>query len=462
MRLPRIFRTTPFRLALLYAGLLAVTSAVLFGFIYVAITDFAEEQLKAGISSEVSVLVDEAQSDGLEMLAKTIAIQLERFDPHHSSYLLKDSQGRRLAGNLANELPAQGWANVELPVNAVRKLPATDQTRERGKGIAFIQPLAGGGTLVVAHSTEELDELNELVISAFAAAGLVSTAMALLTGYLLSSGLLKRIETFNDTASRIIGGNLNDRVPVRGTDDEFDRLATSINRMLDRLQELMVGLKSVSTDIAHDLRTPLSRLRQRLENAQAKATSPEEYAQAVDVALADTDGLLSIFNALLRIAQIESGSRKAAFSTVDLSNILERMRDAYVDVAEDAGRRLVCRIEPNVSCRGDQDLLVQMFANLVENAILHTPAGSNIELVLTLTGGRPVAQVAYNGPGIPAESRDKVFRRFFRLDQSRSTPGNGLGLSLVAAVADLHDIELQLADNQPGLRAVLKFPAVKT
>jgi signal transduction histidine kinase len=228
--------------------------------------------------------------------------------------------------------------------------------------------------------------------------------------------------------------------------------------MLDRIQMLMDGLRQVSNDIAHDLRTPLTRLRQRLELARAKATTVADYQAAVDQALAETDEILDTFGALLRIAQIEAGTRRSAFTEVDLSGVLQTIVETYAAVAEDHQHGLASRIAEGVTVQGDRQLLTQMIANLVENALRHTPTGTRIEIELAEPSSAPVCVIRDNGPGIPEPERQKVFRRFYRLDSSRATPGSGLGLSLVAAVAELHRIAIEVGDNRPGLQVTLRFP----
>jgi signal transduction histidine kinase len=253
-------------------------------------------------------------------------------------------------------------------------------------------------------------------------------------------------------------GRLKERIPIKGTSDEMDRLSANLNKLFDSNQKLLESLKHVTTNIAHDLRSPLSRLRQGLESVRLSGGSKKTYEAAVDAGIEEADKLLATFSGLLRIAQIESGSRKAAFRSLDLSDVVERVAGAYRAVAEDQCKRLQAAIEPAVHITGDRDLLVQMFANLVENAIRHTPPRTDIVLKLISDGTGITSEVADSGPGIPIAERDKVFERLYRLDASRSTPGSGLGLSLVAAVGVLHDIEITLADNDPGLRVILRFP----
>jgi signal transduction histidine kinase len=270
--------------------------------------------------------------------------------------------------------------------------------------------------------------------------------------------VLRKVEAVARTSREIVGGDLKRRIPTSGTDDEFDRLATSLNTMLERIQDLMEDIRQVSSDIAHDLRTPITRLRQRLELALRSAETVESLRQAMEETLGDVDGILETFGALLRIAQIESGSRKSAFAEVDLGLVLQRIAEAYEPVAAERSQTLVASVAPGLWVRGDRELLTQLFANLVENAIQHSPSGAAIAVV-----GRGEAEavdvtIADNGPGVPAGLRQKVFQRFFRMEESRTTQGNGLGLSLVAAIAALHDVAVELGDRAPGLEVRIVFP----
>jgi signal transduction histidine kinase len=268
---------------------------------------------------------------------------------------------------------------------------------------------------------------------------------------------LRRVDAIRRTTEAIMAGNLGRRIPTRGTQDEFDRLAGQVNLMLDRIQSLMSGLQQVSNDIAHDLKTPLSRMRQHLEMARYRATTIPDYQTAVDQAIGQCDRALQTFDALLRIAQIEAGTRRAGFRPFDLSTVAETMVDLYQPLAEESEHRLTAEIAAGVPLLGDQELVGQMIANLMENAFKHTPSGTPVHLSLAVIGGHPVLRVEDGGPGIPVAERDKVLQRFYRLDASRSVGGNGLGLSLVAAVAQLHDARLTLSDNAPGLCVEVAF-----
>jgi signal transduction histidine kinase len=268
-------------------------------------------------------------------------------------------------------------------------------------------------------------------------------------------GLLRKIETVSQTSRDIVAGDLQQRVPVRDRGDEFDHLAVSLNAMLDRIQTLMEGLRQVTTDIAHDLRTPLTRLRQRLELAQRPGVDSETLRAVLDASRHDIDGILEIFSALLRIAQIESGARKAGFTEVNVSELLRTVIEVYRPALEEKGQQLQEAIDSDLAVRGDRELLMQLFANLLENAIRHSPAGAHVALMARNSSDMVEVSVADDGPGVPEALRPKVLQRFFRLESSRTTPGSGLGLSLAAAVATLHDAKLQLSDNGPGLRVTV-------
>jgi signal transduction histidine kinase len=283
--------------------------------------------------------------------------------------------------------------------------------------------------------------------------------MAVAGGLLLSSRFLKRIETINRTAEAIIEGDINRRIPRRGAPDDLDRLAATLNRMLDRTTSLMESLRHVSNDVAHDLRTPLGRLRNFLDDAKRTASSPEEYRTTIDHAVSEVDGILDTFGAILRIAQIESGSRRSGFQRLLLSDLVADVCDTCAPSMEDAGKPLRTDIQPNLWLQGDRELLVQSLVNLLENAIAYTPAGVIVTVSLRQGPHGIELDVADNGAGVPEAERKRIFERFYRVEQSRTPAGSGLGLSIVAAVAELHAAEVSASDNKPGLKIGLIFPA---
>ena len=451
MRPGRLLRTASFRLAAFYALLFGASAIALFLVIYFIAAKAMQRQVTTAIEGEISFLSEEHRLGGQGQVSDRIARRLSSGRHRALFYLLQDASGRVLAGNLPAMPAREGW--LEIPIR-----PGEEEHDEGERRLlALGRRLPDGSYLVVGEDAHGIDEVEETIVRAFAW-GLAGTlVLAVAGGALVSAGFLRRIDAINRTTNAIVEGNLSNRVPARGTGDELDRLATNLNQMLDRIQSLMANVRQVSSDIAHDLRTPLTRLRQRLETARIESTSPDEYASVVDRALEDVDELLGIFTALLRIAQIEAGAHRAMSERVDLSDVFRTIADTYAPVADDQGQRLVAEIAGGVSVRGDRQLLVQMLANLVENALRHTPRGSTITLSLADTADGPRGMVADTGPGIPEDARAKVFQPFYRLEASRSTPGSGLGLAMVAAIANMHGIAIELAGNDPGLRVTLEF-----
>jgi signal transduction histidine kinase len=319
--------------------------------------------------------------------------------------------------------------------------------------------LADGDYLFVALNVYELHEMQEVIERGFFWGGAATLLMAMAGGGAVSVRVLGRVEALSRASREIVAGNLQRRLPLTGSADEFDHLATSLNTMLDRIQALMDGMRQVSTDIAHDLRTPLSRLRHRIELALRKAADPDSLRAALESTIVDVDAVLDTFSALLRIAQIETHARQAGFSRIDLTDILATVVEVYLPFAEERSQHLTAAIAPGMSIEGDRELLLQLFANLMENAIRHAPQGAHIGLVASPQGESVEVSITDDGPGIPAEMRERVFQRFVRLEASRTTPGNGLGLSLAAAVAALHGAKITLGDNAPGLAATVCLKA---
>lgn len=448
MRRIRLLRTSSFRLTLLYAGLTGASFLLLFGVVFWSTANFMDQQIDATVASELSEIQADAQGGDVEHLRDIVQGMVGRAPGYY--YLLQDARGVVLAGNLPAVDPLPGVREWPGPAKH-RKHPLSGI---RGYGVA----LADGTYLLVGLSTYQLHEMKEMVEGSFLWGMGLAMLLALAGGAVMSLGVLRKIEAVSQTSRDIVGGDLQRRIPVRGSGDEFDHLAASLNAMLDRIQTLMEGLRQVSTDIAHDLRTPLTRLRQRLELAQRRGGDEQTYQRVMEATLKDIDTILDTFSALLRIAQIEGGARRAGFAEVDLGELLRTVIEVYQPALEEKGQTLSERIDAGLHVRGDRELLTQMFANLLENAMRHSPHGAHVEVAARLRSGLVEASIADNGPGIPEAMRAKVLQRFFRLEESRTTPGNGLGLSLAAAVAGLHGTGLELADNAPGLRVNLFLP----
>ncbi len=450
----RPLRTTSFRLTALYVAVFAVSALVLGAAVFLAARSALEQQMAARIETEATFLRDEFRTGGLDHLLSVV--RLRGRGASALDYLVQDREGIHLAGEMPVATTLQpGWATVEVP-------EASEDSGRPERVRALVSDLGGGLLLAVGDDLGRIAEVEEAVATAFLWTIGLAALLGIGGGVLLSRAFLARVDAIARTAEAIIGGDLARRVPVRGTNDDLDRLAGTLNRMLDRIGALMASLRQFSSDVAHDLRTPLSRLYQRLEDAQTHARSVAEYEAAVEGAVREAEGLLETFSALLRIAQVEGASPRAGFRDVDLSAIAEAVSDAYRPDAEDAGHRLVTEVAPGIVVYGDQELLTQAVANLVENALRHTPEGTHIGVHLFRDYGAGVClTVKDDGPGVAAADLPRLADRFFRGERSRTTSGNGLGLSLIAAVAELHGAALELSDAGPGLRARLLFSNVR-
>ena len=447
MRLTRLFRTSSFRLTLLYVGLFTVSALILFGITYWFATDYAAQDEINEIGVEFAAIQDEAGLAGNERLPIIIENHLRQRRDVRAVYLLQDTQGRKIAGNIDAMAPKLGPTMLALALDG--------QVREVR---AYGYRLSTGEYLLVGQDTAVLREMKAVIARAYGVGLLITLALAVAGGAIISTTVLKRVEAVSRTARAIVAGDLSQRVPVRGTEDEFDDLAASVNAMLDRIEDLMRSMRQVSNDIAHDLRTPLTRLRQRLEHARRRAHSVEELHEALGLSIAQVDSILETFGALLRIAQIEAGGRATPKDNIDVSKLLAGIVEDFAPAAEDHGQSLVAEIDPGLSVSGDRELLTQMVVNLLDNAIRHSPTGARICVQAKATGGNLELAVADTGPGIPPQERENVLRPFYRLEASRTTEGSGLGLSLVAAIAKRHHATLSLSDNEPGLRVALLFP----
>jgi signal transduction histidine kinase len=453
-----LLRSASFRLVAWYAVVFGVSVAVLLLIVYWTALAAIDQQIDESVRRESELLEDIYRSRGVESAVRAIQRRIGELAPPRRYYLLQDAGGARIAGNLPAMAPVEGRMLMKVPATDAERRAGADEVPDSYPMAALGRRLGDGDFLLVGESRYRVAKAEEAVVRSLGLGIALTALLALGGGMLLAVGFLRRIEEINRTSRSIMSGDLSNRVPTHGHGDEMDQLAVNLNAMLDRIQALMDSLKRVSDDIAHDLRTPLSRLRQRLEVARARVGKPEEYAAVMDQSIAEVDAILETFAALLRIAQIESGTRRAAFSEVHLETIVSSVSETYLPVAEDSGHRLLCAVERPAAVHGDRGLLTQMVANLVENAIRHCPTGATISLRLATEGGAPELRVADTGAGIPEAERENVFRRFYRLEASRTTPGNGLGLSLVKAVAELHGASVELTDNRPGLCVTVHFP----
>jgi len=448
-RLIRILRSASFRLPLLYAVLFVLSAGVLFATVYWTATAAMQNDMAAVLRSEALQLAEVHRRSGLPGLADQIARRLNFRTKGPIFYLLQAPNRRVVVGNLPGMPPVNGVIDFEPRDES----PEADAERPKLTGYGIT--LSDGSFLLVAQDANRLVDMQRAIMRAFFWSSGLALLLAIAGGALLGTNFLRRIDTITRTSRAIMEGDLSARIPVRGTHDEIDQLVASLNAMLARIQQLMDGLRQVSSDIAHDLRTPLGRLRQQLEDARDRATTTADYEAATDAAIEEADSLLDTFSALLRIAQVEAGAQRSAFAEFDLSALLKSLGETYEPVAEDTGRALDVGIEDGVMLTGDRQLVAQLVTNLLENALRHTPEGTKVSLGLARKGDGFEIVVADNGPGIPDGERDKVFDRFYRLDRSRSTAGSGLGLAMVKAIAGLHGLAIRLEDAGPGLRVVL-------
>ena len=452
--LRRLLRTHAFRLAALYFLVFAASVLGILMFVYWTSADFVERQTEATLDAEITGLAEQYAQRGLSGLVQVVAARSAGDRGDGMLYLVTDPEGRPLAGNIA------AWP-AEVSTRSGRLSFTTEaRGKERiethpAQGASFIIP--GRYRLLVGRDISDAAAFRNRIKITLLWAGLIALGAGLLGGMAMSRNLLRRVEQVNRTSERVMSGNLSDRVPLDGTSDEFDQLAANLNRMLDQIERLMTAMREVTDDVAHDLKTPLSRLRARLELALIGPVDGSGHTEAIRSAIDEADRLLATFNALLSIAELESGTRHDDVEPLDLSEVARSAAELYEPVAEEKGFVLKIETEPDVTMRGARHLLSQALANLLDNALKYA-RGGEIRIRVFHREGRAVLDVADRGPGIPEADRETVLDRFVRLERSRSSPGNGLGLSLVRAIVRRHRGTVEIADNRPGLRVRLEFP----
>lgn len=452
VHLNKIFRSSTFRLALIYMVLFSSSVLVLLGFIYWSTAGYMSRQADETIEAEIKGLAERYETDGLNGLTAQLADRLAEQPPGDSSiYLLTNQNFAPLVGNISRwptvQKDQEGWLNFRLG-------GAQSKRAHRARARAF--RLRGNFYLLVGRDMLELENTQKLIIRTLIWGMAITLALALMGGVMMSRSMMRRIESINRTSREIMSGNLTKRIPTTQSDDDFDALADNLNRMLDQIELLMDGVRRVSDNIAHDLKTPLARLRHRLERLKMIDDQGEDRQELVESALNEADRLLTTFNALLRIARIEAEARREGFRTIDIKELLYDVGELYGPVAEEKGLLFEHGCTSSLTMRGDRDLLFQALANLLDNAIKYTPQGGRISM--SLDGASRQVIICDTGPGIPMSEREKVFQRFYRVDRSRTSLGSGLGLSLVSVVVKLHGIDITLSDNNPGLCVALHLP----
>jgi signal transduction histidine kinase len=454
----QLSRSFTFRLALTYMALFSLSVMLLLGFIYWFAASYMVRESDELIIAEINDVADRYDMLGLDGLVSLIDERLSHQPTGLSVYLLTGRDYSPLAGNLGSwpvaGTDAHGWINFKL---------VSSEGGHRGEHLVRARSLTlpGGYHLLVGRIISHLVAMEDRIMITLVWGLGVMLLLGGVVGWWMSRRMARRIETINRTNRDIISGDLTRRIPLQESNDELDRLAGGINEMLDRIQALMEDVRRVSDSIAHDLRTPLGRLHNQLDELRGEVEKAGLDTAGVDLAMDESERLLATFNALLRIARIESRSRTEDFTPVDLTALVHDVAEYYAPLAEERKQTLAVDAAPAVHLVGDRDLLFQAMANLLDNAVKYTPEAGKIRVTLKATAADAAElTVTDTGPGIPPDAGRQVFQRFFRLETSRSAPGSGLGLSLVKAVADLHGMTIAVADNAPGTRITLGFPIV--
>lgn len=456
--LGKVVRTTAFKLSAIYIAVFSAFAVIFVLYISYSANALLTEQLRDTIAAEIRGLAELGRSSGVAGIFQVI--EERSHQPGASLYLITDVNGRILTGNIS-QVPADLFERSGMGPITV------SYERNIGEGarhVAMVQVLRlpGGFWMLVGRDIGEREQFRELIGRALAWAAALMIGLGLLSWFFVSRRVLKRIDSVADTSRRIVAGDLSGRLEVAGTGDEFDRLAESLNAMLARIEHLLYGLKDVSDNIAHDLKTPLTRLRNRVETALAGPEDVEAYRRTLEATIEESDQLIKTFNALLMIARTEAGSPDGAMKDVEIGAIVRDVVELYEPVAEEQGAVITVSVPEPVTLKASRELLGQALANLIDNALKYALPGDERQLTIEVSAVRENGQlglrVADNGVGVPSVDRERVLQRFVRLEESRSRPGSGLGLSLVAAVARLHHGTIELGDNQPGLVVVLHLP----
>ena len=459
MLLTKTLRSTTFRLALISIAVFGAMVIALFGYVYWSTTKFVLSRSDSAIEAEQAMLRDVYDRGGRDAL--TLAIEqrdaVARFQG--GIYLLADGSFAPIAGNLKEWPPtlkgAGEWAEFKSqPPNA-----------KAGRGPALFRAraenLPDGSHLLVGRDVSDLGRFADEIYAALATATLLIFILAAVASVSVTRRTVGRIESINATSRAIMKSGLGTRIPLHGTEDEWDHLAQNLNSMLERIEVLMAEVKQVSDNVAHDLRTPLTRMRARLEKASIEKGGRDHEQSLIGETIADLDDVLRMFSSLTRISQIETTNKTSAFRMLDLGEIATQVAELFDAAAESKGGRVEVTGNQSVPVVADRDLLFDAVANLVDNAVKHGRAGGRVVVSTDKIDGEAVISVSDQGPGIPATEFEHVFKRFYRLERSRGTPGNGLGLSLVAAVARVHGARITLSDNEPGLKVALHFPSIQ-
>ncbi|OAM79342.1 sensor histidine kinase [Devosia elaeis] len=466
-RFDHVWRTSTVRLTATFITIFSVFAILLMAFIGWQSSVQIQRQQTNDIDREVRLFQRIEANQGIRALA--FAVNRVSTQPGPGLYFLGDASGLYLLGNVADIPPdvlidpGVYSFDYERPNPWFEDNANPDAPRRTGVAVVRSVELSNGMRLVVGRDVVERRGYSAIILQSFlvGVAGII--VFSLIAGGITARRVLRRIDTIRDTSTKIMSGNLSERVPITRRNDEFDGLATNLNAMLDRIEQLLQGLKEVTDNVAHDLKTPLTRLRNKAEAALRDTASEASREEALEAVIVESDRLIQTFNALLMIARVEAGAPSGVLSEINVSEIASDVAELYGPVAEDAGIEVIDRVAPDVRLKANRELIGQAMVNLLENAVKYARPedGGSGRIVVELQRDANLVRivVADSGPGIPEAERKRVLERFVRLEESRSEPGSGLGLALVNAVARLHDGQFRIEDNAPGVRAVLELPA---
>jgi signal transduction histidine kinase len=459
-RLARIFHTFTFRLGLVYVGLFSLSVILLFGFIYTFSSKYTRAQVDDSIKMQYSYLLNAYRDNGSAGVEERIRQLISEDDEAKEIYLLVNRDFEKIGGNL-NTWPinakVQGKYNktgewIIFYIESVRNQPQTIKVK------ALVIPLSKWRYLLVGQTTMQLDRIEKIIVKTFLASLVVTLIMAFFGALLMTRSVMQRINVINRSAYTIMRGNLSTRIPFTQGGDEFDELSSNLNRMLDKIEMLLQSISLFANNIAHDLRSPLSRIISRLDEGLRRIEPDNAARDLLEKNIQDMQGLVATFNSILKISELQASTDLQQFSNVNLRDILSDLVEFYEPMASEKHISLTTNIDERLVVKGERNLLAQAFANLMDNAIKFTPPQGRIHVSTETHGSHVDVSIADSGAGIPEMYHEKVFEKFFRIEESRHTKGNGLGLSLVAAIARIHRAEILLSDNRPGLKVSLRLP----
>lgn len=459
-RFARILHTFTFRLGLVYVGLFSLSVILLFGFIYTFTTNYTQNQVNDSIKMQYSYLLNAYRDNGSVGVEERIRQLINEDDEGKEIYLLVNKDFEKVGGNL-NTWPLNAVVEGKFNKNGEWIIFHIESLRNQPDNIevkALVIPLSKWRYLLVGQTTSELDRIKKIIVKTFFASLIVTLVMAFIGALLMTRSVMQRINVINRSAYTIMRGNLSIRIPFTKGGDEFDELSSNLNQMLDKIEMLMQSISLFANNIAHDLRSPLSRIISRLDAGLRKIGTDNPAREMLEKNIQDMEGLVATFNSILKISELEASTDLQQFAEVDIVAVLTDLVEFYEPIASEKNITLAAQFPGKIMVRGERHLLTQAFANLIDNAIKFTPEAGTINVTAIHNDTYAEIVIADSGPGIPEMFHTKVFEKFFRIEESRSAKGNGLGLSLVDAIVRIHHAKIMLSDNTPGLKVTLQLP----